>query len=224
MKKILSLLLAVMMIVSLCPISALADEVNPIELQQVEAQEEQQEEPLPEPVEEQPTEEQPQQSELNPLDLTGEAAPLAEGSGEGWDGATATEPKQVNEVYQIGTAEELAWFAAKVNDGTAAAAKAVLTADIDLNSKEWTPIGNDDNPYEGTFDGADHRVNNLSITKGGVYAALFGYASGGAIKNITVSGKIAIDDYTDYSSDVGCIYAAGVVGNGCLYQQGQYLC
>ena len=42
MKKLLSLLLAVMMVVSLCPISAWADEVNPIELQQVEAQEEQQ--------------------------------------------------------------------------------------------------------------------------------------------------------------------------------------
>ena len=50
MKKVLSLLLAVMMVISLCPISALADEVNPIELQQVEAQEEQQEaaEPLSE--------------------------------------------------------------------------------------------------------------------------------------------------------------------------------
>ena len=50
MKKLLSLLLAVMMVVSLCPITALADEVNPIELQQVEAQEEQQEvaEPLSE--------------------------------------------------------------------------------------------------------------------------------------------------------------------------------
>ena len=86
MKKLLSLLLAVMMVISLCPITALADEVNPIELQQVEAQEEQQEEPIPEPSEEQTTEEQPekpQQSEMNTLDLTGEAAPLAEGSANG---------------------------------------------------------------------------------------------------------------------------------------------
>ena len=212
MKKVLSLLLAVMMVVSLCPISALADEVNPIELQQVEAQEEQQEEPLPE----QPGEQEGQK--LNTIDFgESEAAPAETNaeSGEGWDGTTVTEPAQVDGVYQIGTAEELAWFAAKVNDGTAAAANAVLTADIDLNNKEWTPIGNDDNPYEGTFDGADHRVSNLSITKGGVYAALFGYASGGAIKNITVSGKIAIDGYTDYSSDLGYIYAAGVVGWAC---------
>lgn len=71
------------MVISLCPITALADEVNPIELQQVEAQEEQQEEPIPEPSEEQTTEEQPQQSEMNTLDLTGEAAPLAEGNANG---------------------------------------------------------------------------------------------------------------------------------------------
>ena len=35
------------MVISLCPITALADEVNPIELQQVEAQEEQQEAAAP---------------------------------------------------------------------------------------------------------------------------------------------------------------------------------
>ena len=63
MKKVLSLLLAVMMVISLCPITALADEVNPIELQQVEAQEEQQEEPLPE----QPGEQEGQK--LNTIDF-----------------------------------------------------------------------------------------------------------------------------------------------------------
>ena len=78
MKKILSLLLAVMMVVSLCPISALADEVNPIELQQVEAQEEQQEEPLPEPVEEQPTEEPEQPTEEQPAEPAQSAAPAEE--------------------------------------------------------------------------------------------------------------------------------------------------
>ena len=92
MKKFLSLLLAVMMVVSLCPISALASDMNPMDLSQSAELEEQQEEPLPEqpapaeepqPAEEQPVEEQPeepQQSEMNSLDLSGgEAAPLAEG-------------------------------------------------------------------------------------------------------------------------------------------------
>ena len=34
----------------------------------------------------------------------------AEGTGT-WDGTTQTAPKAVGGVYQIGTAEELAWFA-----------------------------------------------------------------------------------------------------------------
>ncbi|MEI3188233.1 MAG: hypothetical protein V8S38_00760 [Lachnospiraceae bacterium] len=36
----------------------------------------------------------------------------AEGTGT-WDGTTQTAPKAVGGVYQIGTAEELAWFAKK---------------------------------------------------------------------------------------------------------------
>ena len=78
MKKILSLFLAVMMVVSLCPISAWADDANPIELPQLIEQEE-----LPEPAEEQPVEEQPAEEQepqeeqgLNTIDFgNSEAAP-----------------------------------------------------------------------------------------------------------------------------------------------------
>ena len=70
-----------------------------------------------------------------------------------WDGTATTAPAQVDGVYQIGTGAELAWFAAKVNDGTAANANAVLTDDIDLGSKEWTPIGNKTTPFKGSIDG-----------------------------------------------------------------------
>ena len=133
----------------------------------------------------------------------------------GWDGTAKTAPAQENGVYQIGTAEELAWFAAAVNDGTAATQNAILTADIDLNNQEWTPIGNDDNPYEGVFDGAYHSIRNLSITKGQMYAALFGYEDSGEIKNLTVDGSIAINGYTVTDEDESYVYAAGIVGWAC---------
>ena len=81
MKKLLSLLLAVMMVVSLCPVTALADEMNQLDFSQSAELEEQPEQPAEEPQEEQPAEEQ--QSEMNTLDLTGEAAPLAEGNANG---------------------------------------------------------------------------------------------------------------------------------------------
>ena len=208
MKKFLSLLLAVMMVISLCPITAFADGANLTELPQVIEQEEQQE--AVEPAEEQS--EEPQQSGLKSLDLGGNEEISAETnaeSGEGWDGATATEPKQVNEVYQIGTAEELAWFAAKVNDGTAAAANAVLTADIDLNNKEWTPIGNVPNRYVGSFNGQNHTVKNMSITVGAEYIGLFGFAAKRTIENITVEGKI---DIKDLAAQVKC---GGLIGYLC---------
>ena len=198
MKKILSLFLAVMMVVSLCPITALADEANPIELPKLVEQEE----PVAEPAEQ-------EKEEMKTLDLGGEAAPLAEGSGEGWDGTTVTEPAQADGVYQIGTAEELAWFAAKVNDGTAAAANAVLTADIDLNNKEWTPIGNVPNRYVGSFNGQNHTVKNMSITVGAEYIGLFGFAAKRTIENITVEGKI---DIKDLAAQVKC---GGLIGYLC---------
>ncbi len=206
MKKLLSLLLAVMMVVSLCPITALADEVNPIELPQVVEQEEQQE--VAEPAEEQP--EEPQQGGLKSLDLGGDEETPAETnaeSGEGWDGTTVTEPAQVDGVYQIGTAEELAWFAAKVNDGTAAAANAVLTADIDLNNKEWTPIGNLTNMYAGIFDGQKYTVKNMFISAPNTYVGLFGRVNEGSISRLIVSGNINIS-----GTDTATRYIGGIAG------------
>ena len=121
---------------------------------------------------------------------------------------TPERPAQVNGVYQIGTAEELYWFAGLVNgtlgDGTSkdTAANAVLTADITINSDiddptyNWTPIGDDNNNYYGTFDGAGHTISGLycSISSGSVnvYAGLFGYiGSGGTVKNVKVDGTVS---------------------------------
>ena len=73
------------------------------------------------------------------------------------------EPKLINGAYQIESAEELVWFAEKVNGGDRTA-NAVLNSDIDLENKNWTPIGNgynyinnngygidDDTAYNGIF-------------------------------------------------------------------------
>ena len=92
--------------------------------------------------------------------------------------------------YQIGTAEELAWFAALVNgdltDGTKQnrAAYADLTADIALNDtanwtswtaetkglRVWKPIGIEDTDssgagfgYSGVFDGHGHTISGLYL-------------------------------------------------------------
>lgn len=82
-------------------------------------------------------------------------------------GGSATIPSLQGDVYQIASAENLAWFANAVNSGTTAI-NAVLTADIQLNEEgstenEWTPIGTSEHPFEGIFDGAGHTISGLYI-------------------------------------------------------------
>lgn len=80
-----------------------------------------------------------------------------------WDGKTTTEPAtDENGVYLIGTGAELAWFAQKVNGGSAKLS-GILTADIDLAGYEWTPIGTASKKFAGTFDGRNHTIDHLSI-------------------------------------------------------------
>ena len=87
--------------------------------------------------------------------------------------------KNTENCYEIGNAGQLYWFADKVNNDNSnfGSAKAVLTKDIvvnknvlvngELNTSEsgsfrsWTPIGNDNNTYTGTFDGQGHTVSGL---------------------------------------------------------------
>lgn len=94
-----------------------------------------------------------------------------------WGGSTAI-PSLSGDVYQIASAENLAWFANAVNSGTTAI-NAVLTADIQLNESgskqnEWTPIGTRENPFEGVFDGAGHTISGLYINSEDNYIGLFG--------------------------------------------------
>lgn len=135
-------------------------------------------------------------------------------AGEGWDGTAKTAPTQdKNGVYQIGTAEELAWFADAVNGGQKAI-NGKLTANINLNDKTWTAFGKYDYKLEGksgfagTLDGDRHIVSGLKSTEGLVSCL----SSAGTVKNLTVIGTVS------GSSHVGGIAATsyGAVEN-CLF-------
>ena len=122
----------------------------------------------------------------------------------------------VDNPYQISTAAELAWFRDQVNSGNNRIS-ATLTEDIDLSEfchaadgtkyteeVNWTPIGNSDNMYQGTFDGNGKTISNLYINATywdigiTLFAGFFGYTdAGGSIKNITFdNAKVkSTDDY-----------------------------
>ncbi len=120
-------------------------------------------------------------------------------------------------VYQIANGGNLFWFAAMVNgDSTHAdfdtqdtGANAVLTADIDLENREWTPI----HKYDfASFDGKGHTISGFSMTTTANAAdhdyhrkmlGLFGWIDSCSIQNFTLRGSMNITN-------------GGMTGNGRL--------
>lgn len=101
--------------------------------------------------------------------------------------------------YQISTAAELRWFAGLVNgtltDGTAQnkAAWAVLTTNIDLGGEAWTPIGSENNQYTGTFDGASHTIDGMTIESTDNYQGFVGYlGQNGIIQNLNLGTNCSV--------------------------------
>lgn len=144
--------------------------------------------------------------------------PLTASAAGAWDGTTKTQPTLTDGVYQIGTAAELAWFAAQVNGGSYAI-NGALTGDIDLAGYNWTPIGGTtaSTAFKGSFNGNNHTVKNMGIyysatTTSAPYKGLFGYVNGtsssyATIQNLKVTGKM----YLTSTGSVANAYSGGVV-------------
>lgn len=117
--------------------------------------------------------------------------------------------------YLIGTADELKLLSSNINSGKGYSAHYKLTSDIDLGGVEWTPIGYYSELYKdtvafcGVFDGDGHTISNFKITKDSVvYVGLFGRVVGGTIKNLNVD-KATINVK---SAKVQRIYAGVLAG------------
>ena len=103
----------------------------------------------------------------------------------------------------ISNLTDLENFRDDVNDGNSFAGETVvLSGDITL-SGEWTPIGTDEHPFSGKFNGGNHTISGLNVTTGtmqdltvagvkGKGGGLFLNVSGeGAqIANLTVTGTV----------------------------------
>lgn len=71
-----------------------------------------------------------------------------------------------------------------------------LVEDIALEGGDWIPIGTEENPFDGSFDGDGYTIKGLVIDKGNEdYQGLFGYAKDAVIKNVTVKGTVTGGDY-----------------------------
>ena len=124
------------------------------------------------------------------------------------------------EPYQISNAEDLKVFRDIVN-GTGGQTKKTdacgeLTANIDLENEEWTPIGVDmDSAYTGTFEGNHKTITGLKITQNIQYAGLFGYINGATISNVTLKGGSIRTEYERGYAGGIVAFAQGGTITGC---------
>lgn len=144
------------------------------------------------------------------------------GAGQAWAQTQPTGAGTKGDPYQISTADELRWFAGLVNgtltDGTAKnnAACAVLTTSINLGGEAWTPIGtSSSNRYTGTFDGAGHTIDGMTIQSTGYYMGFVGYLyTNGVIQNLTLGENCSVSGDGNYVGGI-CGYNYGGTITGC---------
>ena len=91
--------------------------------------------------------------------------------------------------------------------------KYYLTNNIDLESVEWTPIGDnstnsDTSRFTGIFDGQGFVIKNMSITGDREYSGLFGYVRNATIRNIGLESA-STEIYLDSGS---MVYSGGTCG------------
>jgi uncharacterized protein YccT (UPF0319 family) len=142
-----------------------------------------------------------------------------------WDGTTiattyAGGTGTLIDPYQISTPAELAFLSQSVNGGTNYFNNYfILTSDLDLASKSWTPIGNSTTAFRGTFDGNSHLISNLNVNVATSNAGLFGVAQYAKIKNVGIVGTSTVTGAGSVGAIVGLVTGAGATAfsmSGCF--------
>lgn len=102
--------------------------------------------------------------------------------------------------YTVTTADGLKNIAELVNGGKTDI-NITLDKNIDLTGKEWTPIGNYEQQYTGTFDGGNHIITGLTVNQSGTdHVGLFGtVGKGGMVKDVRLENvNISVSDKGSY--------------------------
>ena len=97
-----------------------------------------------------------------------------------------------------------------------------LTNDIDLCDELWTPIGTENQKFQGIFDGNNYTISGLNINSNSENQGLFGCIGGSSIvKNLTVEGSVTgsenvggiVGSMKDSASVENCSNTGTVNGN-----------
>ena len=110
-----------------------------------------------------------------------------------WDGAStvAVEPNAEG-IYEISTGAQLAWLAQQVVEEFCEFEDTQfrLIEDVDLGDKSWTPIGGDDAPFNGVFDGNGHTIRGLNVPDAASPGLFGNLGKNGTIRNLIVRGVV----------------------------------
>lgn len=177
-----------------------------------------------------------------------------------------TEFNSESEALTINNVAELEAFANAVNSGTDFYGKYVKlknNIELDLNgtaptlakgtpdsdgkfattaegtaSNVWTPMGNSEHPFKGTFDGGNSKIKNMVVfeesNSGSAYAGFFGRIDGATIKNLGITDAVVVavsnDSYagtlvgcSNKNSHIDNCYACGdvcICASGSVYAGG----
>ena len=101
-------------------------------------------------------------------------------------GTITASPEEITRTIYIEDTSDLIQLSKDCSfDGFSQGLEVILTSDIDLNDKDFTPIP----IFLGTFDGKGHTIKGLSITVEGSNQGFFRYLQeGGVIKNLNIEG------------------------------------
>ena len=139
---------------------------------------------------------------------------------------------QADGYYIIDSAQKLARLAhlvnSNANNGKWASYQYKQTADIDLSTYYWQPIGNYIYPFKGTYDGTTFDIHNMKTYCGAneyeAYngAGMFGYISGATVKNVNnydvnIKGGSLVGGIVGSASDVNirnCVVSGNINADG----------
>lgn len=130
--------------------------------------------------------------------------------------------------YIIPNLNMLKKFRDEVNSGNTFAGVTVLqTADIAMNegkytideetgditfdsdAEQWTPIGNVNRKFSGSYDGGNHTISGIYINNDKTNQGLFGYCYNATLQNINVKQSEIISTKSNVGGIVGQGYAKG---------------
>lgn len=138
---------------------------------------------------------------------------------------TFATPAVVDGVYQLSTLDDLFWF---MKDGPRDG-KYALVSDIVFNDtanmaewsiekqpeNKWNPVGMEDTPFTGTFNGNNHKISGLYILGAG-NVGLFGVCSGATIENIIIESGIVYSTGSKNGAFIGAYDGESNVIRNCV--------